>query len=66
METYFSIVFKHTRRKLGCNHEEFARLLEIDVSQLILIEEYQLFPDSETLYRLDKLELQDRGILSLM
>jgi ribosome-binding protein aMBF1 (putative translation factor) len=66
METYFSIVFKHSRRKLGCSHDEFASLLEIDVSQLILIEEYQLFPDSETLYRLEQLELQDKGILSLM
>lgn len=55
MDTYFSVLFKSERAKLGYSIFDFARLLRIDVDELNMIENSEIIPNSEVLYRLEVL-----------
>ena len=57
METYFSIIFKTIRRKLGCTQTEFAQFLEIEESEVLQIENDGSIPSIGTLCKLDTLGL---------
>lgn len=55
METYFSVLFKSNRRKMGVDEGQFAKLLEIDVNILTLIEKNEIIPEAGVLLKLDLL-----------
>lgn len=59
METYYSVAFKSVRRKLGYNESEFAHLLDIEETELRLIEECAIIPDTPTIVKLDSFLLRE-------